>query len=85
MRKRLFCLLLAAMLLCAAMPEAAAVTYITDPNGVSGYQYSAEYGGKLDAIFKGELALFSNTTDTFPLGSSLNNSKQKEYREHQDA
>ena len=75
MRKRLFCLLLAAMLLCAAMPEAAAVTYITDPNGVSGYQYSAEYGGKLDAIFKGELALFSNTTDTFPLGSSLNNSK----------
>lgn len=75
MRKRLFCLMLTVALLWVAAPKAAAVTYITDPNGVSGYQYSAEYGGVLDAIFKGELALFSNTPDLFPLGSSLNNSK----------
>lgn len=75
MRKRLFCLLVAVVLLFAVLPKAEAVTYITDPNAVSGYQYSNEYGGVLDAIFKGELALFSNTTDTFPLGSSLNNSQ----------
>ena len=75
MRKRLFCLLVAAVLLFAAVPKTQAVTYITDPNAISGYQYSVEYGGTLDAIFKGELALFSNTPDLFPLGSSLNTSK----------
>ena len=75
MKRRLFCLLVAAVLLFAAVPKTRAVTYITDPGAVSGYQYSAEYGGKLDAIIKGELALFSNTQDLFPLGSSLNNSK----------
>ena len=75
MRKRLFCLLLAVALLFAALPKVEAVTYITDPNAVSGFQYSAEYGDVLDSIFKGELAMFSNTADTFPLGSSLNTSK----------
>ena len=75
MKKKLFCLLVAALVLVASVPKTRAVTYITDPNAVSGYQYSAEYGGILDAIFRGELAMFSNTTDTFPLGSSLNTSK----------
>ena len=75
MKKRIVSLLTAAVLLLAAVPKTTAVSYITDPNAVSGYQFSAEYGATLDAIFKGELALFSNTTDTFPVGSSLNTSK----------
>ena len=75
MKKRLICILLAAVLVFAAVPDVQAVTYITDPNAISGSAYSADYGATLDAIFRGELAMFSNTADTFPLGSSLNTSK----------
>ena len=48
-----------------------AATEITDPESVSGSDYSDAYAAKLDNIFQGTVSLFSDTDSKFPLGSSL--------------
>lgn len=76
MSKRLLCFLLVLVLMLPVFAQPArAASYITDPTQISGADYSAVYAAKLDNIFQGSVPLFTNTNDTFPLGTSINNSK----------
>lgn len=83
MKKRLVSLILAAVMLCTLLPQIslqvgaikADLSIIHDPNAVSGKDFSSTYANKLDKIFKGTAPLFSNTTQAYPIGTSLNNSK----------
>lgn len=75
--KRLFSFLLAVLLLCTMLPgigfTAEASVYVEDPSLVDGSSYSTTYGEKLNHIFRGEVPLFTDVDDRFPLGTSLNN------------
>lgn len=79
MAKKLLCILVAVALVLGILPagslQAQALTQIMDHQEIYGRSYSLEYADKLDAIFSGSVKLFSNTSATFPLGKSLNNSK----------
>ena len=75
--KRLISGLLALCLCIAMVPiQAHARTTITTPGGASGINYSAAYASKLDNIFQGNVALFSNYSEKFALGQSLNVDRQ---------
>ena len=69
-------LLVLCMCLSVIPIRAEARTTITTPGGTSGSDYSVAYASKLDDIFQGRVALFSNTSAKYPLGQSLNNSQQ---------
>jgi len=75
--KRILSMFLALVLVGSMLPQmcitANATQTITDPAQIEGSRYSSVYAEKLDHIFKGEVALFSNSEDKFPIGSSLNN------------
>lgn len=79
MKKRILCflfaLLLTASLLIKGAPVSKAVTYITDPSQISGSDFSTAYAARLDALFQGSAPIFTNTTETFPLGASLDVNK----------
>lgn len=76
--KRIFSLFLALVLLGSMLPQlgitAHATEIITDPEQIEASRYTTVYAEKLDQIFRGEVELFSNSTDKYPLGSSLKNS-----------
>ena len=75
--KRLISGLLALCLCFAIIPvHVDARTTITTPAGASGSDYSAAYASKLDNIFQGSVALFSNYSEKFALGKSLNVNRQ---------
>ena len=76
MKKRILCILLALALLLTLPSEALAATYIKDPTAAAGKDYSAIFASQLDAIFRGEVSLFSNTDASFALGESLNINKE---------
>lgn len=65
--------LLLVLCLCLSMIpiRAQARTTITTPGGASGSNYSVAYAGKLDNIFQGNVALFSNSSDKYALGQSM--------------
>ena len=65
--KRLIALSLLAVLLCISCDALAA--------SGSSYTSNSSLAKKLDKLINGEVAIFSNTTAKFPVGSSLNNSK----------
>ena len=71
--RKTFTLLLCLALCLSFAPPAWAVTRITS---ASGSTYSTIYASKLDDVFQGRVALFSNSSDKYSLGASLNNDKQ---------
>ena len=72
-----WCSILLVLCLCMSMIpiRANAKTTITSPSGAKGSDYSAAYASKLDDIFQGRVPLFTSTSETFPLGQSINNSE----------
>ena len=76
--RRILSLVLALVLLGTMLPQlgltAQAAEVIEDPAQIDGSQYTSVYAGKLNDIFEGKVDLFSNSTDRYPLGTSLNNS-----------
>ena len=78
MKNRRIAALIFVLIICTTLFQfkAQAKTVITNPSGVSGSNYSSTYAAKLDNIFRGNVALFSNTTAKFALGQSLNVDKQ---------
>jgi len=76
MKKSLSIVLVLAML-CTWLPQITKevdAAQIDDASDIDGYSYSTAYGDKLNKIFQGKVSLFSDTTATYPLGSSINNS-----------
>lgn len=75
MKKRLFSFGLVIVLLCSMLPQFSvpvrAVEHILDAAQIDGNTYSAVYGEKLNQIFQGEAALFTNSDVRYPLGSSM--------------
>lgn len=78
MKNRIIGLFLALAMCFSLVSNACAFSFINSHTQVRGSQFSEAYADKLDAIFQGKVALFTNTSEKFPLGSSLNNNK--EYR-----
>ena len=76
--KRVFSLFLAVLLLGGMLPQismtAQASVCVVDSSQVDGNSYSTVYAEKLNDIFQGNVKLFSNSNDKYPLGTSLNNS-----------
>ena len=72
-----WCSILLVLCLCMSMIpiRANAKTTITSPSGAKGSDYSTAYASKLDDIFQGRVPLFTSTSETFPLGQSINNSE----------
>lgn len=72
-----WCSILLVLCLCMSMIpiRAEAKSTITTPDGAKGSDYSAAYATKLDDIFKGRVPLFTSTSETFPLGQSIDNSE----------
>lgn len=74
--KRLFGFLLMLMLLCGVVSElgveAQAASRIVASKKIDGSTYSATYAKKLNKIFRGEVALFSNSKVKYALGDSMN-------------
>ena len=65
------------LVLCVSLfTPAFAISHVTSSGSIDGSRFSAEYGEKLNKIFKGQVSLFTNTSAKFPLGSSLNVNKQ---------
>ena len=67
-------LLLCFVLCLGLLPFSARATDLTSASG-STYTRDPVLAAKLDNIFNGSVALFSNTSATFPLGSSLDNNR----------
>ncbi len=77
MKKQMLSLLLVLCLCLSLVPiRAEARTTITTPGGARGSSYSAAYASKLDNIFQGNVALFSNYSDKYALGQSMNINRQ---------
>jgi fibronectin type 3 domain-containing protein len=75
MIKRIISFVLAVVLLCGLLPqlsfEAGAITFVLDAQEINGRAFSSAYGEKLNHVFRGEVALFSNSDVSLPLGTNM--------------
>ena len=78
MLKRIMSFVLAVMLLCGLVPqlcfEAGAMDFVLDAQEINGRAFSSVYGEKLNNVFRGEVALFSNSDVSLPLGTNMSTS-----------
>ena len=73
---RFTAILICAVLCLSAVTPVLAATNITSANQINGYNYSAVYGEKLNAIFQGKAKMFSNSSDAYALGQNIKMNKQ---------
>jgi hypothetical protein len=72
---RVISVIITLLIIVPFLPIFSSASTITNPDNVSASLYTTAYESKLNAILKGTVALFTNTTATFPIGSRLDNNK----------